>query len=275
MSSTFRTATISVLAASLLFAIAACKPLDKDAASKDKDAEAATEDGTKIAGLKDDKEKASYMIGMQIGQSLKPIKDEVDLNTVMKAVRTTLDDGKLLMTEEQAMQVAQEFGARVQEKKMKEAEALGKKNLADGEKFLAENAKKPGVKTTPSGLQYQVMTEGKGPKPTAEDTVRVHYKGTLLDGKTFDSSIDRGEPVVFALSQVVPGWQEGLQLMPVGSKYKLWVPAKLGYGEQGTPGGPIAGNATLVFEVELLEIVKPGAESAPAEAKGTASPPAG
>src|SRR5688500_14398614 len=99
MSSTFRTATISVLAASLLFAIAACKPLDKDAASKDKDAEAATEDGTKIAGLKDDKEKASYMIGMQIGQSLKPIKDEVDLNTVMKAVRTTLDDGKLLMTE--------------------------------------------------------------------------------------------------------------------------------------------------------------------------------
>ena len=111
-------------------------------------------------------------------------------------------DGKLLMTEEQAMQVAQEFGARVQEKKMKEAQELGKKNLAEGEKFLAENAKKPGVKTTPSGLQYQVMTEGKGPKPTAEDTVRVHYKGTLLDGKTFDSSIDRGEPVVFGEPRV-------------------------------------------------------------------------
>lgn len=275
MSSAFRATTTSLLAASLLFAIAACKPIDKDAGNEAKEAEAG-EDGTKIAGLKDEKEQASYMIGMQLGQSLKPIKDEIDLNTVMKAVRTTLDDGKLLMTEEQAMQVAQEFGQRVQEKKMKEAEALGKKNLAEGEKFLAENGKKPDVKTTASGLQYQVMTEGKGPKPKPDATVRVHYKGTLLDGSTFDSSIDRGEPVVFALSQVVPGWQEGLQLMPVGSKYKFWVPAKLGYGEQGTPGGPIGQNATLVFEVELLEIVDPDAPAgAPEAPKAATAPPAG
>lgn len=245
-----------VLAVSLLLALAACKPIDKDAEKP-----AAAADGEKAAleipGLKTEKEQASYMIGMQLGQSLKPIKDEIDLNTVMKAVRTTLDDGKLLMTEEQATQVAQAFGQRVQEKKQAEAEAQGKKNLAEGEKFLAENAKKPGVTATASGLQYQVLSEGKGPKPGASDTVRAHYKGTLLDGTQFDSSYERNEPVVFALDQVVPGWKEGLQLMPVGSKYKLWVPAKLGYGEQGTPGGPIPPNATLVFEVELLDIVKP------------------
>ena len=130
------------------------------------------------------------------------------------------------------------------------------KTLAEGQAFLAKNAKAPGVVTTASGLQYQVVTEGKGPKPKAGDVVRVHYKGATLDGKTFDSSYDRGQPVVFPLDQVVPGWQEGLQLMPVGSKYKLWIPGNLGYGEKGTPGGPIGPNATLVFDVELIDIVK-------------------
>ena len=110
--------------------------------------------------------------------------------------------------------------------------------------------------TTASGLQYQVLEPGNGPKPSATDTVRVHYAGTLLDGKTFDSSYERKEPVVFALQQVVPGWQEGIALMPVGSKYRFWIPSELGYGEQGTPGGPIGPNETLVFEVELQEIVK-------------------
>ena len=112
------------------------------------------------------------------------------------------------------------------------------------------------VKTTASGLQYLSLTEGTGPKPKATDVVRVHYKGALLDGKTFDSSYDRGQPVVFPLDQVVPGWQEGLHLMPVGSKYKLWIPGNLGYGEKGTPGGPIGPNAMLVFDVELIDIVK-------------------
>jgi FKBP-type peptidyl-prolyl cis-trans isomerase FkpA len=135
--------------------------------------------------------------------------------------------------------------------------ADAKSNLEAGQKFLAENAKKPGVQTTASGLQYQVITEGKGPKPKAGEVVRVHYKGALLDGKVFDSSYDRGQPVVFPIDQVVPGWQEGLQLMPVGSKYKLWIPANLGYGEKGTPGGPIGPNSTLVFDLELIDIVKP------------------
>lgn len=253
MTSAFRATTTSLLAASLLFAIAACKPVDKDAdAGADADASSAT---AAIPGLKTEKQQVSYMIGMQLGQSMKPVKDEIDLDTVMRAVRTTLDDGKLLMTEEQAMEVAQNFGKRMQAKQQAEAEALAKTNLAEGEKFLAANADKPDVQTTASGLQYQVLTEGAGARPTAEQTVRVHYKGELLDGTTFDSSYDRGEPAVFALSQVAPGWAEGVQLMPVGGKYKLWIPSQLGYGEQGTPGGPIGPNATLVFEVELLDIV--------------------
>ena len=124
----------------------------------------------------------------------------------------------------------------------------------EGEKFLAANSTSPGVTVTPSGLQYLVLTPAVGPKPTAQDTVKVHYTGTLLNGTVFDSSVERGEPIEFALNQVIPGWTEGVQLMSVGSKYKFFVPYKLGYGEQGTQGGPIPGFATLIFEVELLEI---------------------
>ena len=141
-------------------------------------------------------------------------------------------------------------------KKQAEMEAQGKKNVAAEATFLADNGKKPGVVATASGLQYQVITAGKGTKPGAADSVKVHYTGTLLDGTNFDSSYDRKEPAQFVLNSVVPGWTEALQLMPVGSKYKLWIPAKLGYGAEGTPGGPIPPNSTLVFEVELLEIVK-------------------
>ena len=136
-----------------------------------------------------------------------------------------------------------------------EAAAASEANLAEGQRFLAENGQRVGVVTTASGLQYQVLTAGVGPKPMADSSVKVHYVGSLLDGTEFDSSIARNEPVTFNLQQVVRGWQEGLQLMPVGSKYRLWVPGDLGYGAEGTPGGPIGPNATLVFEVELLEIV--------------------
>ena len=269
MTSRYRFAAASLLAASLAFGFAACKPIDKDAKKEDKaDATGKNDDIAKSTGLKTEKEQASYMVGMTIGKSLEPIKDEVDVDTLMKAVKTSLSGGKLLLNDQQAQQVAQALDQRLQARKAAEAEAAIKK----GEAFLAENAKKPGVKTTASGLQYQVLTEGKGPKPTASDMVRVHYKGTLLDGKApFDSSYDRGKPAVFSLQQVAPGWAEGVQLMPVGSKYKLWIPSKLGYGEQGTPGGPIPPNATLVFEVELLDIVKPGdaptAPPAPAPAQ--------
>ena len=247
-----------ILSAALLATLAAgCnQPADKAAAAKPA---AETKDGatTAIAGLPTEKEQVSYMVGMALAKQLDPMKEEIDVDTISKAIKTSLAGGKLLLTEEQARKIGEDFGQKMQAKQIAKMMADAKTNLEAGQKFLAENAKKPGVQTTASGLQYQVITEGKGAKPKSGDVVRVHYKGSLLDGKTFDSSYDRGQPVVFPLDQVVPGWQEGLQLMPVGSKYKLWIPAHLGYGEKGTPGGPIGPNSTLVFEVELIDIVKP------------------
>ena len=272
MTTRTRIAAASLLAATLTLGFAACKPIDKDAKKEDK-AEASADksadgDIAKATGLKTEKEQASYMVGMSIGKSLEPIKDEIDLDVAMKAAKSILAGETPKLSDEQAQQVAQAFDARLQAKKQAEAEAAGKKNAAEGTAFLAANAKKPGVKTTASGLQYEVLTEGKGPKPKASDMVKVNYKGTLLDAKTpFDSSYDRGEPAVFSLQQVAPGWAEGVELMPVGSKYQLWIPSALGYGETGTPGGPIPPNATLVFEVELLDIVKPDAMAPPAPTK--------
>lgn len=258
MTSRSRFLTASLLAASLALGFSACKPIDKDAGKVDKPsaADGKGDDIAKASGLKTEREQASYVVGMTIGKSLQPIKGDIDQDVLIKAVKTMLKGDKPLLTDAQAQQVAQSFDQHLQAKRAAEAEATAKKNASEGAAFLAANAKKPGVKTTASGLQYMVITEGKGARPVASDTVRLHYKGTLTDGKVFDSSYDRNEPVVFALEQVVPGWKEGLQLMPVGSKYMLWIPAKLGYGEQGTPGGPIPPSATLTFEVELLDIVK-------------------
>lgn len=205
--------------------------------------------------LESDRDKVSYMVGMQIGNSLQQIKGEVDLPVLFQAIETTLKAGTPLLTAEEAQTVQKSFAERLQAQHAAEQAAAAKKNKEEGDAFLASNKGKKGVTTTASGLQYQVVTQGKGPKPAATDTVKVHYTGTLLDGTKFDSSVDRGEPATFALNAVIPGWTEALQLMPVGSKYKLWIPGKLGYGEQGTPGGPIGPNATLVFEVELLDVV--------------------
>ena len=260
-----RNFTLGFAVASCVLALAACKPIDKDAAKGDKTAEAGKDGDTaiKVPGLPTEKHQISYLIGMDIGKSLKPMKDDIDMATLQRAIADSLADKKSPFTDEQAMQVMQAFAMKMQAKQQEEAakqEAKraeeGKKNVEAGKTFLAANGKKPGVVTTASGLQYQVMKQGTGPKPKADDSVRVHYTGTLLDGTKFDSSYDRNEPAQFVLNSVVPGWTEALQLMPVGSKYKLWIPASLGYGEQGTPGGPIPPNATLVFEVELIEIAK-------------------
>jgi FKBP-type peptidyl-prolyl cis-trans isomerase FkpA len=214
--------------------------------------------------LKTDKDKVSYMVGMQVGSSLAQIKDEIDLAVVTKAMQSMINGEKPLMTKEEAMAVQKSFAERMQAKHAAEQQAAATKNKAEGEAFLSKNKSAPGVKTTASGLQYKVVTEGKGPKPAATDTVKVHYTGTLLDGTKFDSSVDRGEPAQFALNGVIPGWTEALQLMPVGSKYTLWIPSPLAYGDRATPG-PIGPNATLKFDVELIEIVKMPEAAAPAQ----------
>jgi FKBP-type peptidyl-prolyl cis-trans isomerase len=246
----------AVLLLAAVFA-AGCNKTDKPAADAAKKTDA-TAKGEQIAGLPTEKDQVSYMIGMQMAKSLEPVKDDVDVDTISKAIKTSLSGGKLLLTEEQAQKIGESFSEKMQAKQIAEMMAKAKKNAADGAAFLATNGKKPTVKTTATGLQYEVITEGKGAKPKATDVVKVNYKGSLLDGTVFDDSERHGGPAAMPLAQMVPGWREGVTMMPVGSKYRFWIPAALGFGEQGTPGGPIPPNATLVFEVELLGVEKGG-----------------
>lgn len=203
--------------------------------------------------LKNDVDSVSYAIGVNIGtgihNQLKTLPGaEANVDVLLAGLATTLKGDSAKMDVKDAIQYIQNYYTVASAKE-------ATKNKEEGEKFLAENGKKSGVITTESGLQYQVMTEGTGAKPTATDKVKVHYTGTLLDGTKFDSSVDRGEPAVFGVNQVIKGWQEGLQLMPVGSKYIFWIPSELAYGTRGA-GGDIKPNSVLKFEVELLEIVK-------------------
>jgi FKBP-type peptidyl-prolyl cis-trans isomerase len=178
--------------------------------------------------------------------------DSIEIDPVLLA-KGMLDakDGKNTLDEQKAQEYVMTYMQKRQAEQMKK---MYGKNIDEGEKFLADNKKRDGVQETASGLQYEVVTMGTGAKPTAVDMVKVHYTGKLLDSTTFDSSVDRGEPVEFGVNQVIQGWQEGLQLMPVGSKFKFYIPYELAYGEQGT--GPIPPFSTLVFDVELLDIVK-------------------
>ena len=253
--------TTLALAALAVLAAGCDKPGDKPAKA---DTATAAKPGDKageaIPGLATEKEQVSYMIGMAMGKQWQPIKDEIDVDMVTKAIKSSFAGEKLLLTDEQAQKISETFGEKMQAKQIAKMLADAKQNAEAGDKFLAGNANKPGVKTTASGLQYQVLTAGEGATPKPSDTVRVNYKGSLLDGTVFDDSSKHGGPAEIPLQQVVPGWQEGIALMPVGSKYKFWIPAKLGYGEKGTPGGPIPPNATLVFEVELLDIAKPASK---------------
>jgi len=205
--------------------------------------------------LDTDEKKLGYIIGMDIGKSLKEQGTPVDLDSLIAAIRASYKGEELAMTLEEAGQVRKEYIEKRQAEQRAEAAAAGAANLAEGQKFLADNATKEGVQTTASGLQYKVETMGTGPKPVATDTVKVHYRGTLLDGTEFDSSYARNEPISFGLNRVIAGWTEGVQLMPVGSKFIFWIKPELAYGESG--GGPIPPNSTLKFEVELLDIEKP------------------
>lgn len=197
----------------------------------------------------------SYAIGSDIGNNFKRSKlDSVNVNALSMGLQDALDSATL-MDEATVQQVVQGYMMKLQERKMAEERAKGEENRVAGEKFLAENGKRTGVVTTTSGLQYEVITLGTGPKPASTDQVKVHYTGTLIDGTKFDSSVDRGVPATFGVNQVIPGWVEGIQLMPTGSKFKFFIPSDLGYGPTGA-GDKIPGNSTLIFDVELIEIVK-------------------
>jgi FKBP-type peptidyl-prolyl cis-trans isomerase len=198
--------------------------------------------------------KAAYSIGYMTAKSMSAQVPSLETKSYIAGFKDAYAKKDPAIKEEDMKTVLMAFEAKIR----KEAEDKQKKDAAEavtkGAAFLAENGKKAGVTTTASGLQYEVIKQGTGAKPTATDTVKVHYEGKLLDGTVFDSSIKRGEPVTFPLNQVIAGWTEGVQLMAIGSKYKFVIPANLAYGEQG--GGPIPPNSVLTFEVELLEIVK-------------------
>jgi FKBP-type peptidyl-prolyl cis-trans isomerase FklB len=224
--------------------------------------------------LKDQKDKVSYSIGIDIGNTLKRQLIDVNAELLDRGIRDGISGAKPLLTDQQVKETMATFQKDMMAKQAVVKKAAGEKNAAEAAKFLAENKTKEGVKTTASGLQYKVLKEGTGPTPKATDTVKVNYRGTTIDGTEFDSSFKRGQPASFPVNRVIKGWTEGLQLMKVGSKYQLFVPANLAYGERGA-GSDIGPNATLIFEVELLGITPEGTTPAPKPATYDSSRPAG
>ncbi|MDQ6960736.1 MAG: FKBP-type peptidyl-prolyl cis-trans isomerase [Mariprofundaceae bacterium] len=205
--------------------------------------------------LDNESSKFSYAIGLDVGKSLKSIGTGLDLDAFDAAVASVIKGEKPMLSSKEVAAAKQSVFKAQRDKLLARQKDLGLKNKAEGEKFLAENAKKEGVQTMASGLQYQIIKSGDGVKPKATDTVKVNYEGQLIDGTVFDSSYKRGQPVTFPLKQVIKGWTEGLQLMPVGSKYRLFLSSELAYGAHGA-GSRIGPNATLIFDVELLSIEK-------------------
>jgi FKBP-type peptidyl-prolyl cis-trans isomerase len=263
----------TLLAAALAVVFGAAHAADEPAKKPAAPAAAAAKDAKPAAPpVALDKNKISYMVGMDIGRGLTQIKDDIDIKVVEQALEATIKGDKTTMTQEEALQVRQAYMQQMQAKRVTEQKAAAEKNKTEGTAFLAKNKAKSGVKSTASGLQYEVEKEGTGPKPKATDTVKVNYLGTKIDGTKFDSSYDRGQPATFPLNGVIKGWSEGLQLMPVGSKYKLYVPADLAYGENAP--GPIGPNAALIFEVELLGIEDAAAKPAAAKPGAPAMKPA-
>ena len=199
------------------------------------------------------KDKVSYAIGMNLGQGMKKDSLEIDPNILTQGLKDAMTGGKLLMTDEEAKTVLTDLRNEMIKKQQTQAQKVGDANKQAGQQFLAANKTKEGVVTLPSGLQYKILKEGTGPKPTATDTVVCNYRGTLIDGTEFDSSYKGGKPATFPVGQVIKGWTEALQLMPVGSKWQVFVPSDLAYGER-SPGAEIGPNSTLVFEIDLLSI---------------------
>ena len=211
--------------------------------------------------LSDESARVSYAIGMSMARNLQRQSLELNPDLLTRAIKDVLNTNTILLSDEQAQQTLTAFQKTYSAKMQAKHAEQAVQNKAAGEAFLAANKNKPGVITLPDGLQYQVITNGTGPMPEASDTVSVNYRGTLIDGTEFDSSYKRGQPASFPLGGVIHGWTEGLMKMNVGSKWKLFIPADLAYGESGRPGIPP--NATLVFEVELLSTTPPAAPDAP------------
>jgi len=224
--------------------------------------------------LKDQKEKVSYSIGLDIGTTLKRQLIDVNEGLLKKGLEDGLSGAKPLMTDEQMKETMATFQKEMVAKQAAAKKVTGEKNAAEAKKFLAENKTKEGVKTTASGLQYKVLKEGTGPSPKATETVKVNYRGTTIAGTEFDSSYKRGQPASFPVNRVIKGWTEALQLMKVGSKYQLFVPADLAYGERGA-GSDIGPNAMLLFEVELLGIEPAATTPTPKPATYDSSRPTG
>lgn len=203
--------------------------------------------------LKTQEDKASYALGMNLGRNLRKQSVQVKPDLVAKGLKDALAGGKMLLTDDEAQAAVVALQNDVRAKQQEKMQQATMKNKTDGEAFMAANKTKGGVVTLPSGLQYKILTAGTGPKPSATDSVVCNYRGTLIDGTEFDSSYKRGQPATFPVSGVIKGWTEALQLMPVGSKWQLFVPPQLAYGERGA-GADIGPDATLIFEVELLSI---------------------
>ena len=203
--------------------------------------------------LKDQKDKESYSLGYQFGQNLKAQDVEINLDVYISGIRDSLGGKDSLMSQEEIRTTLSDLQKRIAAVRQKELKEKAEKNLSESKAFLAENGKKEGIKTLLSGLQYKVLAEGYGKMPKAEDTVTVHYKGTLIDGREFDASYKRGQPATFKVNGVIKGWSEALQLMKEGSKWQLYIPPDLAYGERAM-GPQIPPNSALIFEVELISV---------------------
>ena len=221
-------------------------------------------DSTADRPLETNKDKVSYSIGLDLGKYLSNMKGKIDFELLKQGIDDGFSGAEPRLSQEEITSAQEEFAAALQAEQEAQLEEMKQKNSEAGQAYLDENMKKEGVITTDSGLQYEIIVAGDGQIPTAEDTVKVDYAGTLIDGTEFDSSIKRGEPVTFPVGQVIPGWTEILQLMPVGSKYRVTIPTNLAYGEAGAPP-VIEPNSVLVFEIELLGIEEPPAATVPAE----------
>jgi len=239
----------NILICCLMLFICNCDSLAKNENTK------APEKKEAPVALKETKDKVSYVIGNNIARSLKNIKDEINLDIVINGMKDQFNEKPLQLNEEDATSIMREFSMKIKNKQEEQNKLLAEQNLEKGKSFLEKNGKATGVVTTESGLQYLVVKNGDGPKPATTDKVKVHYRGTTIEGDEFDSSYKRGEPAVFPVTGVIKGWTEALLLMNTGSKYKLFIPSELAYGKRGA-GPKIGPNAVLIFEVELIGIEK-------------------